>query len=262
MNEQQLETVEYGSRFQKLNDVHSDVDEFVLYLQPLDDCVFKPTKTGRSEKNETKYFSLDAFLNLLEKGDYTSHLYLCALLSQAKNKKTKVVFEQFYQSHAFYDYVESHSKRLVTSLLGQLKQVEKRMLKKGATGKDLVNQLANLNRLAYVVTYLTKYLTRSEKEKYFNYQTFVEQSTYFETNVVSMNELLKYKRYNKDELKTVLNVEDLYTRYSKLYNSLEKMYQQHSCLQRKAESYALNDAKKETIRLLAMEWVECQLANS
>lgn len=261
MNEQQLETVEYGSRFQKLNDVHSDVDEFVLYLKSLDECVFKPTKTGRFEKNETKYFSLDVFLKLLEKGDYTSHLYLCALLSQAKNKKTKVVFEQFYQSHAFYDYVESHSKRLVMSLLGQLKQGEKRMLKKGVTGKDLVNQLANLNRLAYVVTYLTKNLTDEEKETYFNYQTFVEQSTHFETNVMNMNELLKFKRYDEDELKTVFDVNKLYTSYTKVYSDLEQMYQQHSCLQHNAESFALNDAKKETIRLLALEWVECQLAN-
>lgn len=195
MNKQQLETVEYGSRFQKLNDTHSDVDEFVLYLKPLNECVFKPTKTGRSEKNETKYFSLDAFLKLLEKGDYTSHLYLCALLSQSKNEKTKAVFKQFYQSHAFYEYVESHSKRLVTSLLGQLKQAENRMLKKGVNGKDLVNQLANLNRLAYVVTYLTKDLTYEEKEKYFNYQTFVEQATYFKTDVVDMDKLLKFKRF-------------------------------------------------------------------
>ena len=77
-----------------------------------------------------------------------------------------------------------------------------------------------------------------------------------------MNELLKYKRYDEDELKAVFDVNNLYTRYSELYNSLEKMYQQHSRLQHNAESFALNDAKKETIRLLAMEWVECQLANS
>lgn len=59
----------------------------------------------------------------------------------------------------------------------------------------------------------------------------------------------------------MLDVNELYTSYTNVYSNLEKMYQQHSCLQRNAESFALNSAKNETVHLLAKEWLECQKVN-
>lgn len=142
-----LSKIEFGSTYQGTADEHSDRDYMSLVVQPLSDTVFRNSEKSSKHTEESRYYAVERFINLILKSGFDNVLNLCAQLEQAKNTRfNKEVLDLFYDELVFMTYVRANFKTLAYSVMGNINSILK---KQELTGKDLVKFYTFYNHLNY-----------------------------------------------------------------------------------------------------------------